>query len=174
PDTHGIYNIKKNNRGTYISTDRIGDFYIDSEDIRLSKEEARERAIQDAKWDEIERESVMRDKEAKIHREAIEMAEAEAEAKAELERLEDIKNRGREVVVVSEYRKPRYRGYYGYWNPNYPCYFKEKKPCYPNYPSPRGYLKPRKPRRHGHWKPHHPRSHGRIFSPESFKNFSIR
>ena len=169
PGTHGIYNIKKNNRGTYISTNRIGDFYIEPE--KLSKEEARERSRQKAEWDAMWRETAKRDVAATKARD---LKEAREEAEAKAERLEDTKDREREVVVVSEYRKPRYRGYYGYWNSYYPCHYGHKKPCYPHYPSPHGHWKPRKPRSHGQWKPRHPRSHGRKLSPESFKNLSIR
>jgi len=161
PDTHGIYNIKKNNRGTYISTDKIGDFYLEPETI--SKEEGRKRARQKAEWDEMEKESVLRDKRATMYRDSIKIAEEEAKAKAQEEGLEDAEDVERKVVIVSENESPRYRGYYGYWSPTYPCHYNKKKPCYPHYPN-----------RHGDWKPHHPRSQRRIFSPESFRNFSIR
>jgi tetratricopeptide (TPR) repeat protein len=62
PGTQGIYFIGQNKRGTYIRTDRYGDFYLEPE--RLSKDEARERARQKTEWNEMFRESAVRDKTA--------------------------------------------------------------------------------------------------------------
>jgi hypothetical protein len=61
PGTHGIYTIKKNNKGTFISTDKSGDFRIAPE--RISAEEARIRAQEDAEWEEMVRETARRDAE---------------------------------------------------------------------------------------------------------------
>jgi hypothetical protein len=61
PGMKGTYAIKKSNRGTFISTDKLGDFRIAPE--RISAEEARKRAQQDAEWEEMVRETARRDAE---------------------------------------------------------------------------------------------------------------
>ena len=61
PGMQGIYTIKKNKKGTLISTDKLGDFRVEPE--RISEEEARVRAQQDAEWEEMERDTARRDAE---------------------------------------------------------------------------------------------------------------
>ena len=103
PGTQGIYFIKQNNKGTYIRTDRYGDFYLEPE--KLSKEEARERARQKAEWDEMFRESVVRDKAATRANEIREWpdkvlkAQKEAEAAQRKHEIEKAKASGPIIVV---------------------------------------------------------------------------
>ena len=88
PGMQGIYTIKKNKNGTLISTDKLGDFRIEPE--RISEEEARVRAQQDAEWEEMERETARRDAE---ETEARMIEEEERKAERALQEAEEEERR---------------------------------------------------------------------------------
>lgn len=124
PGMQGIYTIKKNKNDTLISTDKLGDFRIEPE--RISEEEARVRAQQDAEWEEMERETARRDVEdtkarvieeeergaEKALQEAEEEARKESERRMEAEQREIERKLGEKgTVTVDPYlRAPVIKG----------------------------------------------------------------
>jgi FKBP-type peptidyl-prolyl cis-trans isomerase len=120
----GIYYIKKNDKGTFISTDKLGDFRIEPE--RISEDETLERAQQDAEWEEMLRETAKRDVEdtkarmveeeerrtERARQEAEEEARRESERRMEAEQREiERKLEEKGTVTVDPYlRAPVIKG----------------------------------------------------------------